>query len=113
MAKSRFAVVDKSRRTLDGIVFDSGREMQRYATLKLFERAGKIRELTRQPKFKVSIAGKLFCTYSADFSYVVVETGETVIEDCKSSGTAKDAAYRLRKKAAELQYGVTITEVGR
>lgn len=107
----RFPVVPKSRRTLDGITFASGREAKRYATLKLRERAGDIRELRLQPAFKTFIAGKLFCTYHADFDYRVCATDEYVVEDVKSSGTAKDAAYRLRKKAAELQYGFTVLEI--
>ena len=110
---ARFARSDPSRRTFDGIVFDSIKEAKRYAELKLLERAGEIRGLERQPIFPVKIKGKPFCTYKADFAY---RRGSwknpiLVIEDVKSTGTAKDEAYRLRKKAAELYYGIKITEV--
>jgi len=108
--RSRFQVAPKIERTLDGITFASKKEATRYATLKLLERTGKIRDLKLQPKFPVEIGGKHFCTYTADFSYYD-ETGRLVIEDTKSSGSAKDAAYRLRKKAAELEYWMTVTEV--
>jgi hypothetical protein len=33
-----------------------------------------------------------------------------IYEEVKSTGSVKDAAYRLRKKAAELYHGVKITE---
>jgi hypothetical protein len=111
---NRFRVSPKSERTLDNIVFASKREMMRYATLRLFEKAGKIRGLELQPEFQTFIAGKPFCRYTADFAYLVTTKDgreEKVIEDVKSTGTAKDAAYRLRKKAAELQYGFTVHEV--
>jgi len=113
MGVNRFKVAPAQERTLDGIVFDSKREMQRYCILRLFEKAGKIRNLELQPKFQTFIAGKPFCRFTPDFSYVLTETGETVVEDVKSSGTAKDPAYRLRKKAAELQYGFKVSEVGK
>jgi len=109
--RSRFQVAPKIERTLDGITFASKKEATRYATLKLLERAGKIRDLKLQPKFPVEINGRPFTTYSADFSYYDRELGRVVIEDSKSTGTAKDAAYRLRRKAAELAHGIEVVEV--
>jgi hypothetical protein len=106
----RFKVSAKEDRTADGIVFDSKGEMNRYLDLKLAEKAGVIRDLLLQCDFVVSINDKHFCTYTADFSYIDVIADKIIYEDVKSTGTAKDAAYRLRKKAAELYYGVKITE---
>ena len=83
----------------------------RYAELKLLERAGEITNLELQPVFQTFIAGKPFCRFTADFSYWRNHGTERVVEDVKSSGTAKDAAYKLRRKAAELQFGVEVTEV--
>jgi hypothetical protein len=108
---ARFPVSPTHARTLDGICFDSKREMMRYAELKLMERAGEITKLTLQPAFQTFISGKPFCRFTADFSYWRNSGTELVVEDAKSSGTRKDAAYRLRKKAAELQYGFTVVEV--
>ncbi|MFA7308400.1 MAG: DUF1064 domain-containing protein [Hyphomicrobium sp.] len=108
---ARFPVAPKQERTLDGVTFASKREMQRYAALKLFEKAGKITNLELQPEFQTFISGKPFCKFTADFSYWINDGTEQVIEDVKSSGTAKDTAYRLRKRAAELQYGFKVTEV--
>ena len=110
---ARFKVVPAHQRTADGILFASKKEMNRYLELKNLQKAGKIAELQLQPAFKTYIHGKLFCTYTADFSYWINHKQEQIVEDVKSTGTAKDAAYRLRKKAAELTYGFKVTEVVR
>jgi len=95
---------------MDGHVFASKKEMKRYGELKMLQRAKEISNLELQPKFDVSINGKKFCTYTADFAYDD-QSGKHIIEELKSSGTAKDAAYRLRKKAAELFYGITVNVI--
>lgn len=110
MSKNRFLVVEPDRRTMDGKLFASKKEMLRYADLKMLERAKEISKLEMQPKFAVSINDKPFCTYTADFRYVD-KNGEVVIEELKSTGTAKDAAYRLRKKAAELFHGIKVNVI--
>ncbi len=110
---TRFQVAPKEHRTLDGITFASAREMNRYAQLRLQERAGLITGLERQTPFPVEINGKLFCTYRADFTYRDA-AGRLVVEDVKSrgmGGTGADTAYRLRKKAAELAHDITVTEI--
>lgn len=109
--KSRFQVAPKIERTIDGITFASKKEATRYANLKLMEKQGFIRDLMIQKKFPVEINGEPYTNYSADFVYFDCDLGKTLIEDVKSSGTKKDAAFRLRKKAAELFYGIKITEV--
>jgi hypothetical protein len=114
--RSRFKVVEKSRRTMDGTVFASLSEMNRYAALKLRQRAGEIGEIELQPAFKVAIPGpdgvvRHYCTYTADFRYVELATGRTIVEESKTSGTIRDAAYKLRKRAAELYYGLHVDEV--
>jgi len=96
---------------IDGITFASKREAQRYAQLRLAERAGEITHLERQPEYKVRINGHLLCTYRADFRYF--RNGQRIVEDCKSDGTAKDTAYRLRKRAAELAHFIKVVEVGK
>jgi hypothetical protein len=106
MAKNKFKVAPVAERTLDGILFASKKEMARYADLKMLEKGKVISNLELQPSFPVSINDTHFCTYTADFRYE--ENGQTIIEELKSSGTAKDPAYRLRKKAAELYYGIKI-----
>ena len=110
MGWSRYPVSPKRQRTTQGITFDSKLEMERYQTLCLLKHAGEILWIKRQPEFKVTICGKLLCTYTADFKYQTLR-GDIIIEDCKSSGTAKDPAFRLRKKAAELFHNIKVTEV--
>ena len=112
----RFPRSAAEQRTYDGIVFDSKLEMQRYAELRQREKAGIISELTTQPEYRVSINGFHFCVYHADFRYRDMETGEIVIEDVKGKGrdgTAGDRAFRLRKKAAEMFYGIEVRVVVR
>lgn len=104
--KNRFNVSPVEERTLGGVVFASKKEMKRYAELQLLQRAGEVQDLELQPEFRVSINDQHFCTYTADFAYT--EKGQRVIEELKSTGTAKDAAYRLRKKAAELFYNIKV-----
>jgi hypothetical protein len=107
--KARFPVAPKEQRTVDGKVFASKREAARYAELRLLEKQGLISHLECQPVFRVTINGHPFCRYTGDFAYF--EAGERVIEDTKSSGTRKDAAYRLRKRAAEMQFYIKVREV--
>jgi hypothetical protein len=111
MRGSRFAVAPVEQRTLDGITFASKGEMVRYAELKLMQKAGLIYDLELQPAYPVEINNQHYCTYTADFSYRLAETDEKIVEDVKTSGTVKDASYRLRKKAAELYYGVEVFAV--
>lgn len=87
--------------TVDGIRFDSKKEAARYSDLKLLARAGEIRDLVLQPKFKLED-----CTYVADFEYVTKE-GVRIVEDCKG---VKTAMYRLKKKMVKRVYGIDILE---
>lgn len=67
----------KAKKTeYDGIMFDSKKEAQRYAELKILERAGVIKNLQRQVTYTLipaqRIDGKVAeraCTYKADFTY--------------------------------------------
>ena len=86
------------------------REATRYAELRVLLCVGKIRDLDVHPAIRFmslrSIAtARRGCfetigTYTADFRYVDVETGEVVVEDVKSPPT-RTTAYRLRKRMVE------------
>jgi hypothetical protein len=100
---------------IDGIVFDSQKEAQRYAELRLLERAGEIQNLQRQVPFvlipKQVRDGKTIerpVVYKADFVYT--EKGEEVVEDVKSQAT-KTKEYILKRKLLLWQYGIQIKEV--
>lgn len=68
--------------TVDGITFDSQKEVNRYCELKLLQKAGEITELELQKEFVLIpnqyIDGKLVerkCSYKADFYYFDFRSG--------------------------------------
>lgn len=114
--------------TVDGMVFDSIKERDRYYALRILEKAGKIKNLQRQVKFillptqietyarfskktgKPLKDGKKViekkCTYIADFVYE--DNGELVVEDTKG---IKTEAYNIKKKMMLYFHGIRIREV--
>lgn len=99
---------------IDGMTFDSVKEGRRYSQLKLLERAGEIRELELQVKYRLEVNGVHVCDYLADFVYeetVDRECGhrrfERVVEDVKGVRT-KD--YRIKAKLMKACHGITIRE---
>lgn len=102
--------------TVNGQVFDSKKEARRYKELLLLEKAGVIKDLRTQVKFKLIPAqrdeatGKVIereCSYKADFVYYE-EDGETVVEDVKGFRTKE---YIIKRKLMLYQYGIRIREV--
>ena len=94
--------------TINGITFDSKRESIRYQELLLLQRAGQIRDLALQVPFAIVVNGKKICKYIADFQYVDVATGKTVVEDSKGVRTQ---TYVLKRKLVEAIYAIKIVEV--
>lgn len=100
---------------IDGITFDSKREGRRYSELKLLERAGSIKELILQPRFKVNVGGIPICyvetgrqlVYVADFQYFDVESGRVIVEDAKGYATKE---YRI-KRALMKAMGLNVKEI--
>lgn len=111
--KSKYRAV---KTTVDGLVFDSKKEAHRYSELKFAEQAKLIRGLETQPRWPIQVVnlqtGEItICGYfRADFRYLDIATGQTVVEDTKSEPT-KTEAYRLRKKLVEAQHGITVREL--
>lgn len=115
---------------VDGYIFASKREANRYSELKLLEMAGEISNLELQPEFPVVINDKNICTYIADFKYTTkvkkvviapdpnqwnrdMEIGSyiadmEIVEDVKG---VKTPVYRLKKKLVQALYGIAITEI--
>lgn len=99
---------------LDGITFDSQREAERYAELKMLEKAGIISDLQLQKKFELQPSflhngrRQKAINYVCDFYYK--ENGNYVIEDVKSPITKNNAVYKLKKKMM-LYRGLEIKEV--
>lgn len=101
------------KQTIDGYVFASQREAQRYSELKMLEKAGEISNLELQKRFELipsqRIGGKVVerpCYYVCDFAYC--EGGNQVIEDAKGM---KTEVYKIKKKLMLYKYGITIKEV--
>ena len=92
--------------------FDSKKEANRYAELKLMERAGLIQNLRRQVRYELIPSqykdGKCLyrsCTYVADFVYT--QNCETVVEDTKGFKTPE---YIIKKKLMYQVHGIVIRE---
>lgn len=95
------------KHSIDGYLFDSKKEAQRYSELKLLEKAGQITALKVHPVYKLSIGQKHICNYESDFEYYDSACGDGVIEDCKGY---KTPVYRLKKKLMRVIFGVEIKE---
>ncbi len=98
--KKRKSKYRAEKMELDGILFDSKKEAERYSELKMLERANLITNLELQPKFllqeKFEYNGKVIrkIEYIADFKYID-EEGNTVVEDVKG---LKTDVYNIKKK---------------
>lgn len=111
--KYNVAVVEE-RTTLDGKVFASKKEMERYQYLVRMQRAGMLKNLETQvpfillDEFTSEQYGKINpITYVADFVYLDQGLnkglfGRTVVEDAKGFLTDK---YRMKKKMFLYRYG--------
>ncbi len=118
--------------TVDGIVFDSKHEANRYCELKLLQEAGEISELELQKEFELIPSqwetietGEYYkrgpkkgqpkqkekciersVVYKADFAYI--KDGRLIVEDAKGVRT-KD--YTIKRKLLLWRYGIKIREV--
>lgn len=118
MSWNRPAKYGNRKVTVAGETFDSQREYRRFCELKLLERAGRIKELTRQEKFVLipaqRVDGRLVereCSYRADFTYWE-ETApghwQKTVEDAKGCRTE---VYKVKKKLMLYVHGVIVKEV--
>ncbi len=99
------------RTEVDGIMFDSKREAERYKELHLLQRAGEIRHLETQVKLHLHVNGVHVCDYVADFTYQEFDKNDAprlVVEDVKGYRTD---VYRLKKKLMLACHGIEIQEV--
>ena len=101
--KSKYS---SAKTDVDGIRFDSKKESEFYAELKLREKAGEITHLRLQPRYLLQEAfkheGKQYreIEYVADFEYI--ENGVTVVVDVKGFRTA---VYMIKRKLFLYRYG--------
>lgn len=134
--KRKFKGVNKyhaKKAVVDGVVFDSMKEAERYTLLKKKAEIGQISSLQRQVKFTLIPAqyeesnevfvkgprkgqkkpGKLLereCAYIADFVYT--ENGQQVVEDTKGcKAGAAYAIYKIKRKLMLYIHGIKIKEI--
>ena len=94
---------------VNGIVFDSKLEAERYMQLRLLEQAGEIGELRLQVEFQIFKGGMNGETgektksrfYVADFVYIDYQNHKLIVEDTKGIETAD---FRLKWDFARTQY---------
>lgn len=102
---NKYNVAPVEQRTVEGIVFASKLEANRYAQLKLLWSAGKIENLRLQPEFelqkKFNYRGKNIpaIKYVADFEYI--ENGKRIIEEVKGIETA---VFKLKMRMFKYKY---------
>ena len=95
---------------VDGIKFDSRLEAERYAQLKILERAGVIRDLELHPEYELIPLfrknGRTWrrAVYKADFRYILCEDDRMIIEDVKGSTAMITDVFRLKQKLFEYLY---------
>lgn len=119
----------KAKKTLiNGVVFDSEKEAQRWLDLREQEKQGLISDLRRQVKFVVipehreapTIGkrggvkkGKIIereCAYIADFVYI--KDGQKIVEDVKGyRGGGAYAVFKIKKKLMLHVWGIQIKEI--
>lgn len=87
----------RARKTeVDGIVFDSAAEARRWCELKLLEKAGEIRNLTRQITVPLVVNGQIICRLRPDFAFF--EGQKRVYADAKGFETRD---WKLKWKLAK------------
>lgn len=96
------------------VKFDSAREAERYTVLMIRLGAGEIEKLKIQPEFTITESYQMpdgrrvkAQRYRADFSYVVKDTGEYVVEDVKTEGT-KTQVFINKAKLIYEKYGIDV-----
>ena len=125
MRKNKY---NRKKSVYDGIEFDSTLERDRYIFLKDQEKKGVIKDIKLQVNFMLQegfVSNSIFTkkgnpskisdiTYTPDFVFLMVKTGDCWIEDAKGM---KTEPYQLRKKLLlkqlQLEENVYFREVTR
>jgi hypothetical protein len=86
---------------VDGIIFASKAEANRYCELKLLHKVGKIHDLNWQVPYELvpKQKGERAVKYIADFVYF--EDGKMIVEDCKGIKTPQ---YIIKRKLFKQLY---------
>lgn len=101
----------------DGIIFDSGPELEHYQNLKALQRAGKISQLQYAPKFTFIVNDVKIGTYKPDFTFRDNITGYLRVQDVKgwkrSPKTGRmlprvDRGFNKTKALMKACFGLTV-----
>ena len=92
---------------VDGKVFDSIKEANRYKELKLLLKSGAIGFLELQVPYELNEGGSHSLKYVADFVYIDATTGKKIVEDCKGF---KTDVYKKKKRLMKKVHGIVIKE---
>lgn len=101
---------------VDGVRIDSKREARRWGELQMLERAGDIRELERQVpielappvRFEGEKREKPALRIVVDFRYVDCRLNRRIVEDVKSTPTAKKEAFRIKRHLLKSVHGIDV-----
>lgn len=96
---------------VNGHIFSSKKEADRYRTLSLLEKGKAISNLRLQVKYVLipKQVGERECSYYADFVYD--KDGETIVEDVKASKYFQTDVYKIKRKLMLYIHGIKIKEV--
>lgn len=103
MPRSKFHNI---KTVIDGIKFDSRGEASRYVVLNQRLNTGLIENLRTQVSYQLTVNGVKIARYVADFVYD--EAGVQVVEDYKSTVTAKLPVFRLKLKLMKAIHNVDV-----
>lgn len=96
-----------SQTEVDGIIFDSKKEADRYRDLSFLLKRGIIGLLRLQVPYELNEGGSHSLKYIADFVYIIAETGQEIVEDTKGHRT-KD--YIRKRRLMKKVHGIIIKE---
>lgn len=105
--KPKKSKYNNTKTEVDGITFDSIREAKRYKDLLILQKLGEIAFLKLQVPYELNPGGTHSLVYIADFVYMEVKSGESVVEDSKG---ARTAVYRKKRRLMKKVHGITIKE---
>ena len=86
VSASKYHTASKEKRTWEGIVFDSLREMTIFQQYSLLLRSGQLTSLERQVRFPLVVNGITVCTYVADIRLTWAD-GRTELAEVKGYWT--------------------------
>ena len=99
---------NNTKTEVDGIVFDSVKEANRYKELRLLLKVGEIGLLKRQVEYELNPGGTYSLKYVSDFEYIITSTGNRIVEDVKGYRTKE---YLKKRHLMMKIHGIIIKEM--